>query len=247
MFTRSKSRLSALKPLRGTEEQSYGEAAKAESENIPQGPPEQNFKQPAAAETLTEPYTEAPPLQAADNKGNQLSEMEQVDLVRRLYKDINFSASFSGVNNLQRAIWLEKRIHITRSVITKALKTIPTYLQHMRPIRKFDRSKYNVTAFGEVCQADIAFMYPCDGFTCFLLVIDLFSHRMFTHPQKSKNKSETLTSLQNIIRQEKIDIYTLQTDQGMEFKGNKTMLRKMKIHWREKVGANKASFAEQVV
>jgi hypothetical protein len=175
-----------------------------------------------------------------------LTEAQKIALVKRLYRDVNFSGSFSGINNMQRSIFLEKGIHVRRALVNKALNEIPTYVQHLRPIRKFERSHYNVTAFGEVCQADIAYMFDFEGFKYFLLVIDLFSHRIFTRPQKTKNKAETLESLKDIIDREKLEIYTLQTDQGMEFKGNKTALKKMKIHWAEKVGQNKASFAEQV-
>jgi hypothetical protein len=180
------------------------------------------------------------------NDSSDLKEEEKINLVKRLYKDIKFSGSFSGINNMQRSIFLETGTHLSRSLIHKALNEIPTYVQHLRPVRTLERSKYKVTAFGEVCQADIAYMFDFEGFKYFLLLIDLFSHRIFTRAQKTKNKLETLHSLQDIIGKENLEIYTLQTDQGMEFKGNKTILKKMKIHWREKVGQNKASFAEQV-
>jgi hypothetical protein len=78
----------------------------------------------------------------------KLTERQQMDLVKRLYKDVKFSASFSGnicnvilyfavplftfhsgISNLQRAIFLEKQIHISKRVIVKAVNEIPSYIQ----------------------------------------------------------------------------------------------------------------------
>jgi len=99
----------------------------------------------------------------------------------------------------------------------------------------------------------LAFMYNFNGFTCFLLLIELFSHRIFTRAQKTKTAKETLQSLKSIIEEGKasspdgnFDIYTIQSDQGKEFIGMSKALKELKIHWTAKVGPNKASYAEQV-
>jgi hypothetical protein len=249
MFTRSKSRAVGLPPNLGTNSNPIAEPEMLDKNN-PENLGDASAAAPKEVEEIEWQETDSNNPEEADESQEEEtdpSEAGKIALVKQLYRDINFSGSFSGINNMQRSIFLEKGIYISRSLINKALNEIPTYVQHLRPIRKFERSKYKVTAFGEVCQADIAYMFDFEGFKYFLLLIDLFSHRIFTRPQKTKNKADTLDSIKDIISEGKLEIYTLQTDQGMEFKGNKTALKKMKIHWVEKVGQNKASFAEQVM
>jgi hypothetical protein len=178
---------------------------------------------------------------------SDLSEREQIDLVKTLYRDINFSGAFSGISNLHKTILLEKGIFISKPLIAKAVNEIPSYVQHLRPIRKVQRSKYDVNSFGELCQADIAYMYDYEGFKYFVLLIDVFSHRVFTRAQKTKSKAETLKSFDAIIEEANINIYVLQTDRGLEFTGLEKSLRSRNIHWTPKVGRNKASFAEQAI
>ena len=53
---------------------------------------------------------------------------------------------FVGVKSIQRALKLEKGIHVPQNVIIEALNEIPSYVQHLRPIRRFERAHYDVTA-----------------------------------------------------------------------------------------------------
>jgi hypothetical protein len=105
----------------------------------------------------------------------------------------------------------------------------------LRPIRKFDRAVYNVTAFAQVCQMDIAQMFSFQKYQYFLLLIELFSHRIFTRAQMTKTRDETLHSLDSIIAEGKLEIQVLQSDQGMEFVGMKKQLIERHIHWTPKV------------
>jgi hypothetical protein len=188
-----------------------------------------------------------------DQNEERLIERQQMDLVKKLYKDLSFSGSYSGISNLQRTIFLEKGLHLSKNLITKAVNEIPTYVQHLRSRKKFERSHYDVSAFGEVCQMDLAIMFDFNGYSCFFLLIELFSHRIFTRPQKTKTAKETLKSLKSVIAEGEetspdgtFVITTIQSDQGKEFIGLQNAFKKMKIHWTVKVGPNKASYAEQV-
>jgi len=45
------------------------------------------------------------------------------------------------------------------SRIYRVLKTIPSYITSVKPIRRFPRRPYEVSGFGSLLQADIAFMF----------------------------------------------------------------------------------------
>jgi len=58
-----------------------------------------------------------------------MTDRQKMDLVKKLYRQLDFSASFSGIVNLQRAIFLEKGLHISRKLISLAVNEIPSYVQ----------------------------------------------------------------------------------------------------------------------
>ena len=105
------------------------------SSNLPTSPGEQ----PAVSQTLHQ----------SDKK---LTEKEQFSLVRQLYLDPAFKGSFAGIKIMQREIFLQEHQHVPLIVVAKALRTIPTYLMHMKPIRKYPIATYDVFTIGENVQ-----------------------------------------------------------------------------------------------
>ena len=73
---------------------------------------------------------------------------------------------------MQASLFLHKGVHVPQKTIVMALNSIPSYIMHLKPARHFERAHYFLTDFGELVQADIGFLFPEDGYSCFLLVID---------------------------------------------------------------------------
>jgi hypothetical protein len=87
-----------------------------------------------------------------DLSDSDLTEEEKFDLVRNLYLDETFPGSFSGVINMERQIFLIKHIYISRKIIAKALRSIPSYLMHLSPVRKYPTGHFEATTIGENVQ-----------------------------------------------------------------------------------------------
>jgi len=168
--------------------------------------------------------------------------------ILKLWRDPTFSGSYRGVKAFQTLLKTDLNIDIPEKRIVDVLKTDPLFLIHQTPKRHFKRRTYNVHFYGELVQADIAFMFS-DSETkrkYFLLVIDVFSFKIFTKSLKDRSSESVAEALKQIIKEFKEPIYEIQTDQGREFLGKdvRNLLKKDKIFLKFKYGKNKANFAE---
>jgi len=168
--------------------------------------------------------------------------------ILKLWRDPTFAGSYRGVKTFQTLLKTDRNITISEKQILNALKTDPLYLIHQRPKRYFSRRKYNVHFYGELVQADIAYMFS-DSETnqkYFLLLIDVFSFKIFTRALKDRSSESVAKALLEILKEFKEPIYEIQSDQGREFLGKnvKNLLKKHNIFWKFKYGKNKANFAE---
>jgi hypothetical protein len=73
---------------------------------------------------------------------------------------------------MQASLFLHRGVHVPQNIIVKALNSIPSYVMHLKPTRRFERAHFFLTDFGEHVQADVGFLFPDDGYSYFLLVID---------------------------------------------------------------------------
>lgn len=114
---------------------------------------------------------------------------------------ITISGCYSGVATFQRALATEKNIHISQHEIAEALKKNSTYLMHLTPKRKFPRRKYNVFSYGQMFEADIADFYDYKGFKKLLVVVDVFSRKIFARILKTKSKQEVQDGFKSIFQE----------------------------------------------
>lgn len=71
-----------------------------------------------------------------------LSVEEMTDLVQQKYREKGFSGSYAGINILQREIFLQEGVWVPQDIVTSALNKLTVYVDHVRPIRRFERGKY---------------------------------------------------------------------------------------------------------
>ena len=204
----------------------------------PPPPPPAAEEEPPVVKAVTKQKPPEPPREGGEKRAEWLhkkrqtdrTDREAVELIKKMYKQTSFSGSFSGIQSLQRAIWADKGLHISQRLIQKAVNEvclkrqlhaaasdnvpfqIPSYVQHLRPIRRFPRAHYSVSSLWQLVQADLAFMHDYNGYKAFLLLIDCFSHRIFTRALKTKSKDEVLKAFLSIIEEGKMEIVVLQTD-----------------------------------
>ena len=124
------------------------------------------------------------------------------------------------------------------------MKTVPDYIKTVRPTRKYPTRPMHVHGYGVLMQADLAVM-PADGaHTYFLLVIDIFSRKLFCCPLARKDAKSVKEAFLTIFAEAKVIPEKLETDRGTEFIGNKAFFREKGIYFRVKTGRHKAAFAE---
>lgn len=144
-----------------------------------------------------------------------MSESEISDqTILDLWKDPEFSGSYRGIKTLQLLLRTDKNIEISEHRLYKILRTDPTYLIHQKVSRNFPRRHVMVSSYGELVQADLAVMFEYLNYKYFLLLVDVFSSKVFVRPLKSKDSKTVAMALEDIFNEFGAKIYKLETDQG---------------------------------
>lgn len=164
--------------------------------------------------------------------------------ILQLWRDPTFSGSYRGIKTFQLLLKTDLNIDVSEKKLYSVIKTDPLFLIHQRPKRNFLRRSYDIRFYGELLQADIAYMFEYDNFKYFLLVIDCFSSKIFVEPLKDKSAESVKKAFEIITNEMKAPIQELQTDQGKEFIGCKKYFKEKRIYFKPKYGKNKANFAE---
>ncbi len=163
--------------------------------------------------------------------------------IQKLWRDPKFPGSYSGLANFQAVLKLDKGINISKEKLYEILSKDRNYILEMRKVKKkFKRRPMNTHGYGILWQADLGQMYTFNGYTTFLLCIDIFSRRIFCRLLKSKQASEVERAFMSIFSAAKIKPEKIETDQGSEFRNNRGFFEKEKIFLKFKVGANKARY-----
>lgn len=184
--------------------------------------------------------------------------------INKLWTDTNFSGSFSGLKNFQTALALEKNIHLDLKTIRNALLSNKQYLIHIQSRKRFPRRTYDyVHGYGKyvgkiffnvkcaqlivflssLFECDLAVMTLFDNWKYILVVVDVFSRKLFTRKLKKKDAESVRRALQNIFREANVVPNTIATDKGAEFRGNAQFFKESDIFFQEKRGLNKAAMA----
>jgi hypothetical protein len=131
--------------------------------------------------------------------------------------------------------------------IRNVLKHEKIFIIHQKPVRNIQRRKFDVRFYGEVCESDIAYMFPWEKFIYFLLFIDIFSLKIFAEPLQSKTSKAVKAAFEQIFKKFNGQVHVLETDRGSEFIGCKSFFKEKKIVFKTKTGNNKASWAENFI
>jgi len=151
------------------------------------------------------------------NKSNSCeteSKMKYED-IDKVYRSISLSG---GLSNPKR---LSKECKISRFEAGRYLATQNSHTRHKARRTKFQRRRVMSPGIDYLWQADIVFLpkYTSenDGYTCLLLVIDVFSKYAFAIPMRSKQTKEVIRSFSTIFESAKRRPVQLECDMGTEF------------------------------
>ena len=168
--------------------------------------------------------------------------------ILELWRSPTFTGSYRGVRTFQMLLKTDLDIDVSLRRLYQILKKDPIFIIHQKPKRNFERRSYDVKNYGELVQADIAYMFEFNSFKYFLLLVDCFSSKIFTVPLKNKDSFTVAKSFEKILKEFNAKVYEIQTDRGKEFLGPcKKLFEKEKIVYRAKFGKNKANFAEHSI
>lgn len=117
-------------------------------------------------------------------------------------------------------------------------------------MKHFDRRSYDpIHGWFKVVQVDLALMFAYKGYKNFLVLVDVFSHRIYGEPMKSKTAVETVKIMEKIFKEVGYTPESIQSDKGLEFRCGYTQdfFKKNKIYWHGKTGTVKASVSEWAI
>ncbi len=163
-----------------------------------------------------------------------------------LYLHLDSAPAFAGARQ-----GLASLPHNQRPGFTEWLRGVDAYTLHKPVIRKFKRRPTIVSGLGEQVQADLMDVGKSaeanNGIKFLLVVIDVFSKKVWVEPLKRKTGSEVANGLHNILRETSYRF--LQTDKGREFYNPQVsiMLERLGVHHFSSENENiKASVVERV-
>ena len=162
-------------------------------------------------------------LKEATSKDKKLSD----DKIRELWQDTKFCGAFSGINNFQACLEMEKGVKLSKNKLFAILRENPNFLIESRKVRKtFPRRRMLVHGVGQVWQADLAMMFTYNKYIGFLLCIDIFSRKIFCRSIRKKNQQTIQKAFEEIFQEANLVPAKLETDQGQEFVSNKSFFEK---------------------
>ena len=128
-----------------------------------------------------------------------------------------FFGAYAGIKTFQAALFAEKNIKLSERRIRDALFKIPNYIAQIQAVKRFPRRSYNVQGLNLLWQADLAEMFAFNGFKFILVVVDVFSRRIFARPMKSKEAKTVKKAFEAIFEENGTTPQKLETDRGTEF------------------------------
>ncbi len=171
--------------------------------------------------------------------------------LRRLWsgEDPTFHSAHSGSRNFWLALKIEKGIDIPYRRVLSVLRSIEDYAVTQRRVFKFPRQNYDsVRGYFQLVQCDSMVVYPYNGYSRILILVDVFSAKLFARPLKSAKAEETLAALKSIFNEAGEKPARIETDRGGEFAGpTKAYLQKEGIFWAPKISLHKSNFAEYAI
>jgi transposase InsO family protein len=132
--------------------------------------------------------------------------------ILRLWKSPNFEASFRGARKFTLLLKTNLNIHVPESRVLRVLSQDPIFITHQRKRVKIQHRHFYLSHVGQVVQSDIAYMFSRNQFKYFIIVVDLYSNRIYTKPLRNKSSPTVASALRTIFNQFEAPIEKFETD-----------------------------------
>ena len=153
---------------------------------------------------------------------------EQESYLDNLYTNTKSSVSYSSPYALYKHIKNEGKHKIPLSQIKKWLQTKDTYTLFKEPRNQNKQTyKYIPETINSDLDIDIShiphYEKENDGYSKFILLIDIFSKKVYTEPVKNLTADEIISAFKKIIEKNDtgIPFRTIRSDAGQEFSSKK--------------------------
>lgn len=169
----------------------------------------------------------------------------QIASIEAKYRRPGHPAAFSAPQTVAR------EVGVGRSVAKKALEHVDSYVLHREYKRPRQFNPYFIYKRRELIQADLIEMRDIsarnDGVNYLLLLIDVFTRRVWMYTLKRKTGAETREVLERWMNQLRVKPRVLQTDHGREFWNQpvRQLLRLHNVSLQLAAGTSKACYAER--
>ena len=170
--------------------------------------------------------------------------------MNRLYTDLDFPATYAGINALQR----ETRGRPESKQLKDFLLRDRTYTLH-RPRRyKFKRLKTIPLGYCTDVQADLADFQRLSrqnkGYKYLLVTIDVLSRQIYVSPTKSKFAKDVIPAFRDVFKKMPRSPISIYSDRGNEFESRemKSFFKELNIQkFASQTSHVKAAFAERAI
>ena len=132
--------------------------------------------------------------------------------ILRLWQDPSFPAAYRGVRSVQLYLKTEYDLDVSANRLYQILSKNPVFITHQRRYKKIQHRSYYLRFFGELCQADIGYLFSWNDYKYFLLFIDCYSNQIFTKALKTKDSQEVSKALKEIFAKIKTQVHIFETD-----------------------------------
>ena len=177
-------------------------------------------------------------------------EVSWSEALDQIYSNPEEPGSFSGPTKLQFAL-KSKGYNVSKYKINKWLYGKNSYSLFKQNKKSFARNNITVAHINELFQADLfeisGLAKSNDGVRYIMIVIDVFSRYIWIRPLHDKKPKTVAQAFEDVLSEGRI-CANLQTDSGMEFKGNafKKIMIKHNINHYFSLNEKKCCYIERV-
>ena len=124
--------------------------------------------------------------------------------IARLYKDLKFSASYSGKTAFTKAI-REKYPHITKQDVAKELMKLDAVTLHKQIRKPAYYRKYYIKSYYYLLQADLTDMrrykHENNGWSYILFILNAWSRKLWVYKLKDKTSKSVINALRLFLEE----------------------------------------------
>lgn len=176
----------------------------------------------------------------------EAAKQRKIERIRRYYARPGHATAFSAPATVA------KHFNVTHELAKEALEHEDAYTLHREYKKPRTYNPFYVHRRREQVQADLIDVSKIqsknDGIKFLLVLIDIFTKKLWVYPLKNKSGPSTQRALREWAESLRVLPKHLVTDRGLEFRNAavQTLLREKGIDWYPLGGSFKASIAERV-